>query len=1066
MTGSDANTTTASVINLSERGWPRIGPNFPQPDNQIPVSLAGNDNQPYNIDIKAGYGIEVFTVYYYIWDGSNAGQNDTLYTQPTGAFQMGAGDDTVTSDADGVGEFPNPYFLLGEGNDHFDGSPGHLGSSTYGGGGDDVIIGGQNDDSLWGDEADSFLVDFSYQPPYPSPYQFQLEPYDTANDGDDTISGGAGNDTIVGGNGNNKLDGGDGADTLTAGSGSDYLYGGPRGDGFLDILTGGGGSDTFILSYGSDATGSSGDFWSGFFDAQTSAIGGNVVSNLLASAFAKGVGDIAGAIAGPIGGAVLSDFVDFLFGLDSTPPPKPQTTDVMMVTDFDPSMDVLILPLITNDQDGKDLTIEADFFAEFADGSTNAWGLKFSEDSTEFAEIRLADDYVAALGYAPTDSEAPLQDILDALKVSAALIEPDGTFSTLASAEVLALLPSGGFTPPANAGIPSGATVDVFGAIGGELTATGGVYTTIAGTQYSDALTVNAAIVDPATIRVSDLASQNSTVFGLGGGDVLYGGGASDTLVGGDGDDTLYSFLDALGSGESLSGGDGDDMLHGGASGGVFDGGAGTDTFGVVYGNLLKNALDQGPDGMQLVVDLTQGYAAERPASDDPDPGTAPVGATPPFDDSVPNAYKLVDIENVIGGPLNDWIRAAQGSVIEGGAGPDYLDFGAGNVVLSYASSNAGVNVNTSVQSPYAQGGDAAGDYYANLGSTTQSSLSALIGSANADSLYVLASVVNEAEALWINVTGLGGADVFGAFSNANPDNSEVTITDFSLADGDRIDLRPQGVTSFSEGVTIAYAADTVIDINEASSSGLQIVLQGFDSTLSAGDFIFSQAVSGTAIGNHTDEGFAGGPGDDVIEGRGGNDILYGNGGDDTLKGQAGQDWLYGGDGHDRLFGGAGNDAIDGGSGDDLVRGGAGDDHIAGGAGDDTIRGDAGADTIDAGEGDDFVLGGLGDDILVGGLGDDVILGGAGVDTAVFTGAFSDHLVTGFGSLARTVEDLAGGGSRDRLADVELLQFDDGILDLRSGAFDAGGVSSPAVEAPVAGPGFAADLEPLLTPVV
>ena len=53
-----------------------------------------------------------------------------------------------------------------------------------------------------------------------------------------------------------------------------------------------------------------------------------------------------------------------------------------------------------------------------------------------------------------------------------------------------------------------------------------------------------------------------------------------------------------------------------------------------------------------------------------------------------------------------------------------------------------------------------------------------------------------------------------------------------------------------------------------------------------------------------------------------------------------------------------------------------------------------------------------------------------------------------------------------QLADVELLQFDDGILDLRSGAFDAGGVSSPAVEAPVAGPGFAADLEPLLTPVV
>ncbi|MEZ5864871.1 MAG: hypothetical protein R3D25_12705 [Geminicoccaceae bacterium] len=781
----------------SERGWPRIGPNFPQPDNQIPVSLAGNDNQPYNIDIKAGYGIEVFTVYYHIWDGSNAGQNDTLYTQPTGAFQMGAGDDTVTSDADGVGEFPNPYFLLGEGNDHFDGSPGHLGSSTYGGGGDDVIIGGQNDDSLWGDEADSFLVDFSYQPPYPSPYQFQLEPYDTANDGDDTISGGAGNDTIVGGNGNNKLDGGDGADTLTAGSGSDYLYGGPRGDGFLDILTGGGGSDTFILSYGSDATGSSGDFWSGFFDAQTSAIGGNVVSNLLASAFAKGVGDIAGAIAGPIGGAVLSDFVDFLFGLDSTPPPKPQTTDVMMVTDFDPSMDVLILPLITNDQDGKDLTIEADFFAEFADGSTNAWGLKFSEDSTEFAEIRLADDYVAALGYAPTDSEAPLQDILDALKVSAALIEPDGTFSTLASAEVLALLPSGGFTPPANAGIPSGATVDVFGAIGGQLTATGGVYTTIAGTQYSDALTVNAAIVDPATIRVSDLASQNSTVFGLGGGDVLYGGGASDTLVGGDGDDTLYSFLDALGSGESLSGGDGDDMLYGGASGGVFDGGA--------RHRHLRCRLRQPPK------ERSRPGSRRHAARGRSDPGLRrrATGERRSRSGHRPGrrhpALRRQRAERLQARGHRERHRRPAQRLDQGG--PGLGDRGRRRAGLSRLRCGQCrprlCHVDRGRQRQHRQPVAAGGQRRRRGRLLRQSRPRQRVHRVEPDWPRVGRRALCRRGA---TLTRLGGADVFGASWSDRSSGSgapDTTITDFSQADGDRIDLRPEGVTSFS-GVTTA----------------------------------------------------------------------------------------------------------------------------------------------------------------------------------------------------------------------------------------------------------------------
>ena len=114
----------------------------------------------------------------------------------------------------------------------------------------------------------------------------------------------------------------------------------------------------------------------------------------------------------------------------------------------------------------------------------------------------------------------------------------------------------------------------------------------------------------------------------------------------------------------------------------MFDGGAGTDTFGVVYGNLLKNALDQGPDGMQLVVDLTEGYAAERPASEDPNPGTAPVGATPPFGTDVPNVYKLVDIENAIGGPLNDWIRGTGGSVIEGGPGDDAITASGGSSVL------------------------------------------------------------------------------------------------------------------------------------------------------------------------------------------------------------------------------------------------------------------------------------------------------------------------------------------------------------------------------------------------
>jgi hypothetical protein len=62
---------------------------------------------------------------------------------------------------------------------------------------------------------------------------------------------------------------------------------------------------------------------------------------------------------------------------------------------------------------------------------------------------------------------------------------------------------------------------------------------------------------------------------------------------------------------ESVSGGAGNDKLYGGGSAGVFDGGTGSDTFGVVYLPLLGPA-------MQLEVDLTAGYAAERAAPPTP----------------------------------------------------------------------------------------------------------------------------------------------------------------------------------------------------------------------------------------------------------------------------------------------------------------------------------------------------------------------------------------------------------------------------------------------------------------
>ncbi|WP_304441806.1 calcium-binding protein, partial [Limnohabitans sp. JirII-31] len=92
-------------------------------------------------------------------------------------------------------------------------------------GGNDTLIGGNQDDVLDGGE------------------------------GDDSLSGGYGNDTLMGGAGNDTLNAADGNDTLTGGAGNDSLSG-DYGDDTLtggegnDYLSGGFGSDTYVFNQG------------------------------------------------------------------------------------------------------------------------------------------------------------------------------------------------------------------------------------------------------------------------------------------------------------------------------------------------------------------------------------------------------------------------------------------------------------------------------------------------------------------------------------------------------------------------------------------------------------------------------------------------------------------------------------------------------------------------------------------------------------------------------------------------------------------------------------------------
>ena len=244
---------------------------------------------------------------------------------------------------------------------------------------------------------------------------------------------------------------------------------------------------------------------------------------------------------------------------------------------------------------------------------------------------------------------------------------------------------------------------------------------------------------------------------------------------------------------------------------------------------------------------------------------------------------------------------------------------------------------------------------------------------------------------------------------------------------------------------------------------------------------------------------FNGDEGDNVIDGNERDNTLNGNGGNDTLNGLAGNDTLNGGTGNDILNGGEGNDTLNGGEGDDTLNGGEGDDTlngiagnnvIDGGAGNDTIRGGSGlGDTLDGGsgvdlvdfsrtvsslgvnletgevvlggnlidetavnfenintgsgndavtgtadaniirtgEGNDSIFAGAGDDTLDGGTGNNALNGGDGTDTADYSDFDSSDASFALNLDGNIVVRI--DGRQDVLTDIEFLAFDDVTVD-------------------------------------
>ena len=818
----------------------------------------GQDNYIVDIEPPSGLGrinnYWVFALPTVTWDN-----NDTITVYEGGTYEAGGGNDTLTTFVEiSAFDHETTRFFGGPGDDTIgtNQSPdAFYRIEAYGGSGNDLIYGGGDTDLLNGDTADAFTL-------YPTLSNPSLAPYDTSGDGDDILMGFAGNDTLNGNGGNDQLFGGSGADTLDGGDGNDFLYGGPRGTGALDELTGGAGSDVFVLSYSQDTTNSGAAFWPQFLAKMGQDITGNLAKTVIQDAV-KEIAESAflAAALGPVGSDLVGAFINLVESLFASPAPQQRNPqDVMVVTDFDPREDVLILPI--SNAGGQALTTQPVQASVIPGGSGNAWVMEFSAGGTVYAYVELSTAFLNDMGIT-ADSDAAENIIKNLFILNSSVTEESGTvgFSNLIPASVSQALPGGAFQFQTG-NLPAGSSISLFGAVGGMVMMNAKVDTfksTVAGTNYNDALSLNPGLGGPQEVTTP----IDSAVFihGFGGDDLIYGGNGPDLLFGDDGDDTLYSFNSSLDSQglpnkETLSGGAGDDILYVGGTAGTLDGGAGNDTLRFIW---------EGSYASPVMINLVTGQAAENK------PSGALLNPVPPFGPQtvLQYAYTFSGIESVVGGPLSDLITGAPGSVIEGGPDGDYLDARAGSVTISYASSADGVVVDLYPSGPQTNLGDATGDV---IVYNSVSDVAGLIGSAHDDTLGA-----------WIEegtftLTGGGGSDLFQILGYTLNDALPMYfITDFTRAAGetDVIDLRQFGTPSFDyltingNVIGVSAVAGGIIDF--------EITLENFGGAITPDLFLFT--TTGAPGAGAPDD--TSGPGeDDSGIGRGGNPRYCGDYGD------------------------------------------------------------------------------------------------------------------------------------------------------------------------------------------
>jgi Ca2+-binding RTX toxin-like protein len=431
------------------------------------------------------------------------------------------------------------------------------------------------------------------------------------------------------------------------------------------------------------------------------------------------------------------------------------------------------------------------------------------------------------------------------------------------------------------------------------------------------------------------------------------------------------------------------------------------------------------------------------------------------------------DADSISGLGGNDLITSGGGDdTLDGGAGDDILYGGLGNDLILGGDDNDVLGASYGFTPGLTPPGPLPDIRNFWISAIVQQGNDTQNGGAGNDSIVIGTATRNTTTNALHRSTNIGGAgaDTFVLTTNKAAStlvfdvNDVSTITDFSAADGDRIEM----ALTFSPGpsyatynkiifsaidsafvptnnailpggagngvVTVIASRDVAANItwlivdldgNGLLSGGDMMVALNGAPILTAANFAANSFRTGIIVGSNDGDLIYGvvGPAPtpfpfplvtyigSEIYALAGNDTVIGSALGDTVYGGDGNDSILGGDGSDGLYGESGNDTLLGGNENDGLYGGAGNDYLDGGLANDFLSGGVGDDSLFGGEGNDNLNGDDGADIISGGIGNDTVYGNAGND--FLSGGDGDDVIGGSGLTAELGDDTLDGGNGD-----------------------------------------------------